>query len=174
LERFQFLSNPVCEDQVGFRDEFFEIGDHGVPVEVGPLDRGLVDNDLDSFGAQARHDVLDGGGAEVVAVGLHGEAVDTHRRILFALEPLHHLGYNELFSRPVALHDRGDEVLGHALIVGPKLLGVFGQTVSSIAERGVVVALADPRVEADAVDDALRVEPLDLGVGVEFVEIRDP
>ena len=32
---------------------------------------------------------------------------------------------------------------------------------------------ADPRIQADAVDDGLRVEPLHLGIGVQVVEITD-
>ena len=32
---------------------------------------------------------------------------------------------------------------------------------------------ADPRVEADAVDDGLGVQPFHLGIGVKFVEVAD-
>ena len=46
-------------------------------------------------------------------------------------------------------------------------------TVAAVAEAGVVVMRADPRVHADAVDDLLRVQALALGVGVKLVEIAD-
>ena len=66
-----------------------------------------------------------------------------------------------------------DEVLRDFAVVGEELFGVFGQAVAAVAEAGVVVVVADARVEADAVDDLFGVQAVGVGVGVEFVEVGD-
>ena len=81
---------------------------------------------------------------------------------------------NEILARTVAFYDSLDEVLGYVLIVGQQLLGVFGQAVATVTERGVVVMASDARVEAYTVDDGFRVQTLHLGVRVQLIEIRDP
>lgn len=80
---------------------------------------------------------------------------------------------DEVLPGAVALDDGGHHLLRHIGIVGEKLLGVLGKTVASVAEGGVIVVGTDARVEAYAVDNGLRVEALDLGVGVKFVEVAD-
>ena len=52
-----------------------------------------------------------------------------------------------------------------------ELFGVFGQTVTAVSEGGVVVVIADARVQADAVDDMTGIQPVCGGVAVQFVEI---
>ena len=52
---------------------YYEAAEEGAAVFEG----GLVDDDLGTLGFDALHDALDGTLAEVVAVALHREAVDT-------------------------------------------------------------------------------------------------
>ena len=148
------------------------------------LECRLIDNHLGSLGLDALHDALDGTLAEVVGVGLHGEAEDADGDlVLGAGIPLavgtvvaclaQHLVGDVVLAGAVALDDGAYHVLGNVLKVGQKLLGVLRQAVAAVAEAGVVVVLADARVEADAVDDGLGVEALDFGVCVEFVEVAD-
>ena len=53
---------------------------HGLPhagaEEIGLLQHGLVHNHLHPLGFQALHDALHAAGAEVVAAGLHDQAVN--------------------------------------------------------------------------------------------------
>ena len=80
---------------------------------------------------------------------------------------------DEVLPGVVGVHNGPDEVLRDVLVVGKQLLGVFGQAVSAVAKRGIVVVITDARVEADAGNDLGSVEPLDFGVGVELVEVAD-
>ena len=79
----------------------------------------------------------------------------------------------EVLAGVVGAHDSPDEVLRNVLEVGQQLFGVFGQAVSAVAKRGIVVVITDARVEADACNDLGSVESLDFGVGVELVEVAD-
>ena len=85
-----------------------------------------------------------------------------------------HLVGDEILARAVALNNGRHHLLGHVGVVGQQLLGVLGQAVAAVAERRIVVMHPDARVEADALDDGTRVEALDLGVGVELVEVAHP
>ena len=142
----------------------------------------LVNNDIGAFGLDALHDALDGALAEVVGVGLHRQAIDTDGDIfLRALTPVaisgiiaglaEYLVGNEVLTGAIALDNGGHHVLGHIGIVGQKLLGVLGEAVAAIAKTWVVVVGADTGVETDARDNSLGVETLDLGIGVELVEV---
>ena len=71
------------------------------------------------------------------------------------------------------MHDRLDEVLRHVLIVREQLLCVFGQAVSAVAKRRIIVVISHTRIETDAFDDLGGVQVFDLGVGVELVEVAD-
>ena len=73
----------------------------------------------------------------------------------------------------VALDYRLDKVLRDVGVVGEQLLGVLREAVAAVAEGRVVVVRADSRVKAHALDDGLRVEALDLRVGVKLVEVAD-
>ena len=110
---------------------------------------------------------MDGGGAEVVGVGFHGEAVDAYDVGVFGDDVIS----DEPFAGVVGLDDGFDEVLRDGFVVGQELFGVFGEAVAAIAEGGVVVVSADARVKADSVDDAFGVEAFGGGVSVEFVEV---
>lgn len=50
---------------------------------------------------------------------------------------------------------------------------ILRQAVAAVAKRWIVVVRAYARVEADAVEDFARVEPLHLGIRVELIEVRD-
>ena len=84
-----------------------------------------------------------------------------------------HLVGNEVLTGAVALDNGGHHVLGNIGIVGQQLFGVLRQTVAAIAEAGVIIVGTDTGVEADTRNDSLGVETLDLGIGVEFVEVAD-
>ena len=165
--------------------EFGEVVDHARAEEGGAvLERRLVDDHSGTLGLDAFHHALDRRLAEVVTVGLHGQAVDPDNALALGCRPesigmrvavppghLKHLVGDEVLARAVALHDGRHHALGHVGIVGEQLLGVLGKAVAAVAERGVVVVCADARIEADTLDDGARVEALDLGVGVELVEV---
>ena len=55
--------------------------------------------------------------------------------------------------------------------ISKELLGVFGKTVASVAEAGVVVMCPDTWVQANALDDIACAETLAFGIGVELVEV---
>ena len=147
-------------------------------------DGGFVDDDLGALGLDALHDALDGTLAEIVRVALHGQAIDANDTfLLLGGIPLavavviagltQHLVGNEVLTGAVALHNGGHHVLGNIGIVGQQLFGILGQAVAAIAEAGVVIVGTDTGVEADTRDDSLGVETLDLGIGIEFVEVAD-
>lgn len=64
-----------------------------------------------------------------------------------------------------------DEILRDVAVAGEQRLGVIGQTIAAVAKAGVFAVHADPRVEADAVDDLACVQTMGGGAGVEFVEV---
>ena len=86
---------------------------------------------------------------------------------------IQHAIRDEILARAVAVHDGLDQVFGHVFIIGEKLFGILGQAVAAVAERGVVIVRADTRIQANAVDDILRIEPLDLRVSIKLIEIRN-
>ena len=146
--------------------------------------RGFVDDDLRALGLDAFHHALDTALPEVVAVALHRQPVHADEALLLLggvvvamavvvvvarLAEL--LVGDEVLACAVALDDGLDEVLRHVFVVGQQLLGVLGQAVAAVAERRVVVEVADAWVEAHALDDAVGVETLHLGVGVQLVEV---
>ena len=49
-----------------------------------------------------------------------------------------------------------------------------GFSSAAVAKAGIVIMRANARVEADALDDMPGIEPLHLGVGVQFVEEGNP
>ena len=65
-----------------------------------------------------------------------------------------------------------DKVLRHIGIIGQKLLRILRQTITAVAEALVIVVAADTRIQADAVDDLLRVQSLHFRIGIQFVKIR--
>ena len=59
------------------------------------------------------------------------------------------------------------------MIVRKQLLSIFGQAVAAITERRIIILVADSRVIADALDNVLRVQFLNLGVSVKLIEVSD-
>lgn len=144
----------------------------------------LVDDDLGAFGLDALHHTLDGALAEVVGVALHREAIHSDDDFLLLLciparvfgiaiitSFAEHLVGDEVLARAVGLNDGRHHILRHILIVGQQLLRVLGEAIAAVAEGGIVIMCADTRIEANALNDGLRIEPLNFGVRVKFVEI---
>ena len=172
----KFVAPPIRYDHIALSLKFSEIVCYLRAKELRLVQRGLVDHHGHALCLHAFHDALDGARAEVIGVGFHRQAVDAHDRLLLALvhavpHHLQHLVGHEVLAGAVGLDDGLDQVLGHVLVVGQQLLGVLGQAVAAVAEAGVVVVRTDARLQADAVDDVAGVEPTDLAVGVELVEV---
>ena len=173
----------VGDDGLRLILEFFQIVDNNAAEEgAAVLKRRFIDDYLGAFGLDTLHHALDGGLAEVVAVGFHCQTIDTDDAwslvsgIILAVGRVitrhsQNLVGDEVLAGTVALDDGAHHVLGNVGVVGKELLGVLRQTVATVAERGVVVVRADTWVKADALDDGLRVEALDFGVGIELVEV---
>ena len=160
------------------------VHDHAAEERAAVLQGGLVDDDGGALGTDALHHALDAALPEVVAAGLHRQAVHADDGLallrgipapVVLVRPGHpqHLRGDEVLPRPVALHDGAHHVLRHVGVVGQQLLGVLGEAVAAVTERGVVVVGADARVQAHPVDDGAGVQALDLGVGVQLVEVAD-
>ena len=147
----------------------------------------FIDDDLRTFGLDAFHHTLNARLAEVVRVRFHRQAIhaDDTLPLLGRIEVstvvvvvvtgrVQYAVGNEILARAVAFYDSLDEVFRNVLIVGQQLLGVFGQAVSAVAERRIVVMASDAWVEAYAVDDGFRVQPLHFGIRVQLVEVGYP
>ena len=177
----------VGDDGLGLGFEGVEVVHHAAAEEgFAVLERGFVDDDGGAFGFDALHHALDRTLAEVVGVRLHGEAenADDARAfgrgaevaVVVVVVVTGHFEYavgDEVFARGVRVDNGAHEVLRHVLVVGQELLGVLRQAVAAVAERGVVVHVADTGVETHAVNDLLGVESFHFGVGVELIEIAD-
>ena len=160
----------VGKDHIALGLEFLKIVDDKAVEEAAAVFKcGLVYDDRDAFGLDALHDALDSGSAEVVAVALHGEAVNAD---YFGLHGNNAVS-DEVLANGVGLDDSFDHCLGNVPIVGQQLLGVLGQAVAAVAEGRVVVMSADAGIHADAVNDLLGVESFGLRVGIQLVEIGD-
>ena len=61
-------------------------------LEVGLVQRGLVDEHGNAIGLELLHHVLNGGLTEIVGTGLHGQPVDADNRVLNVLDVFHHFG----------------------------------------------------------------------------------
>ena len=122
--------------------------------------------------------------AEIVAVGLHRQAVDADDTLFFLgcivialiviIVVTSHIQDSigdEILSCSVTFNDSSHHILGNILIIGQKLLGVFRQTIAAISETGVVIMRTNARIESYPLNDCLRIEPFYLGIGVKFVEI---
>ena len=177
----------VCDDAAAHFFELFDVVDDLAAEEGGAvLQGGLVNDDGGALGLDAFHNALDGALAEVVAVGLHGQAENADNDFFFAATLKTVIGIavvfrflqdpvrDEVLPCPVALHDGSDHVLRHVAVVCQELLGVLGQAVAAVAEGGVVVVVAHPGIQADALNDLGGVQTLDLSVGVQLVEVGDP
>ena len=164
--------------------ELVEVVDNTATEEGGIVRKGrLVDNHLSTLCLDTLHYTLYGTLAEIVGVALHRESINTDGAlfligciisatvaiVVIACRLEHTVG-NEVLAGTVALHDGFDEVFWHIGIVGKKLLGVFWETVTTIAKGRVVVVRTDTWVKSHSVNDGLGIQALHLCVGVEFVE----
>ena len=62
----------------------------------------------------------------------------------------------------------------HVTIIGKQLLSVLWQAVAAVPEGGVVVVVADPDVETDAIDDLACIKAVCSSLSVKLVEICHP
>ena len=164
----------VGDDGIGLGLEEGEVVDHTAAEEGDAVfEGGFIDDDLGAFGFDAFHYALDGALAEVVRVGLHGEAVNANDdfALLGGVEGTgagvvarfaEYLISDVVLAGAVGFHDGFDEVLGYIVEVGKELFGVFGEAVAAVAEAGIVIVRADARIEAYAVDDGLCVKAFHL------------
>lgn len=78
LDVFEVVGEAVGNDDGAGFLETGEIAGDGAAVEFGIAQGWFIDKNVFAFGFDELDDVLDGGGAEVVRVGFHGEAVNTN------------------------------------------------------------------------------------------------
>src|SRR5690606_37782913 len=128
---------------------------------------GFVNDHFHPFGLDALHHTLDGALAEIIRAGLHNQAVDADG-FWVAFED--GVG-NEVLAGGVGVYDGADQVAGHVGVVGQQLFGVLGQAVAAVAEAGVVVVVANTRIQANAFDDLAGVQAMGFGIGVQLVEV---
>lgn len=115
---------------------------HNLAAEEGRsvFQSRFVDDDGSTLGLDALHDPLNGGLAEIVGVGLHGQAVHADHAGLFrpgvvlavlavvvVSGHLEHTVGNKILAGAVGFHDGPNQVLRHVRIVGQQLFGVLGQ-----------------------------------------------
>lgn len=146
-----------------------QIVHHPGAEEFCLFERRLVDDDFDTLGFDALHDALYARRAEVVRTRFHDQPVNADDSGV-ALE---YAGGNKVFSCSIGLDDGINQVLRDIAVVGQKLFGVFGQAVTAVAERGVVVVVADAGIEAHPVDNLFGIQAVCGGIGVQFVEVGD-
>lgn len=143
--------------------ELIKVVDHfGAKEGRAVFERGFIDDNRRTLGLDALHHTLNGALAEVVGVGLHGQAIHTNHGLMFlagipfavgaiGTSKLEYAVGDEVFTGGVRIHDRLDEVLRHVLVVGEQLLRVLRQAVAAVTEARVVVMRADARVGPFAV-----------------------
>ena len=123
--------------------ELIKVVDHfGAKEGRTVFERGFIDDNRRPLGLDALHHTLNGALAEVVGVGLHGQAIHTNHGLMFlagvpftvgaiGTSKLEYAVGDEVFAGGVGFHDGLDEVLRHILVVGEQLLGVLGQAVAA-------------------------------------------
>ena len=178
----------VGDDATAHILEFLQVVDDLRAKEGGSvLECWLVNNNSGSLGLDAFHDALDGRLPEVVGIRFHGQPVDTDNDVFqlaflivgvrFAATVcpgnIQYAFCDKVFSRTISLDDCFNKVFRYILIVGEQLLSIFGQAVTAVAKGRVVVVIADARIKADTLDDLSGVQPLDLCIGVQLVEVAD-
>ena len=122
--------------------------------------------------------------AEVIGVALHGQAVNAdgdgtlffgvpHARGGIVACLFQHSVGDMILACAVAFHNGGDHILRHVGIIRQQLLGVLGQAIAAVAEGGIVIKIADTGIQTHALDNIGGIQPLDLGIGIQLVEIAD-
>ena len=177
----------VGDDGLGEKFELAQIVYDEASEECGTVfEGGFVDDDFCSLCLDAFHNALDAGLAEIVGIGFHREAINADYALFFCAGTivatieivvvasfLQHLVGNEVLAGTITLNDCRHHVLRHIVVVCKELLCVLGETVAAVAKGGIVVVGAYAWVEAYSLNDCLRVESLDFGIGIEFVEVAD-
>lgn len=160
----------ICQNDITFVLKLLQIINHKAAEELTTiLQRRLKDDDWDTLCLDALHNTLDCGGAEVIAIALHGQPIHAYcLRIL-----CDNLICNEVLTDGITFYNRLNHSLRHILIVSEKLLGILGKTIPAIAERRIVVVPADTRIHTHAIDNHLCIKTLSLGIGVKFIEVTD-
>ena len=116
------------------------------------------------------HHALHGTFPEVIRAVLHDQPEHSDVIRIALQDPVGH----ETFAGFIRFDNSPDEVLRNIIIVGEQLLRILGQAVASVPEGGIVVVVANTRIEAHAFDNLPRVQPLRLRIGVQLVEERHP
>ena len=163
----EIIREPVRHDDVTFLLECRQVVYHAGMEEIRRVQRGLINDDFNPLCFNALHHALNGGSAEIVGGGLHGESVDADD---FRLSRENHVS-DVVFPRAVRRDDGGDKVLRHVAVVREKLLRILREAVAAVAEGGVIVEIADARIEADTFDDLRRIQAAHFRIGVELIEV---
>lgn len=132
------------------------------------IDRWFINNNLDPGCLNAFDHVEHGVLPEVVGPGFHDKTVCADNLWLHVDDLLR----DKVLAGGIGVHYRADKVLRYVLVVRQQLLRIFGQAISTIAKARVVVMVANAGIEADALDDLSRVQPLGCGIGIQLVEER--
>ena len=177
---------PVGDDAAAQLLEVRQVSDNLRAKETGAaFQRRLIDDNLRALGLDPLHHALDGRRPEVIRIRFHCQPIDADHdfpllRFLvggeffaFSIGPgnLKHTVGDKVLPGSVGLDDCLDEVLGNVLVIGKELLGVLGQAIASIAKRGIVVEVANARIQAHAADNVGRVKALHFRIGVKFIEV---
>lgn len=165
--------------------KLFEIIDHQTAKECGSvLERRFVDNDLCALCLDAFHHTLNAALAEIVAIALHCQAIDSDGAgflflctiiilvgIVIITSLVEHTVGNEILSGSVTFHDGLNQVLRNVSIVGEQLLGVFREAITSVSERRIIIESSDAWIESYTIDNGFGVESFHFCISVQFVEI---
>ncbi|EJX04076.1 membrane protein [gut metagenome] len=84
-----------------------------------------------------------------------------------------HLVGNEILTSLVGFHDGRHHVLRHILVVGQQLLGIFRQAITTVAKTRVIIVRTDTRIQAYPLNDGLRIQSFNFGIGIQLIEIAD-
>lgn len=163
----EVIGETVRHDDVTFFFECRQVVYHAGMEEIRRSKSGFIDNDFDALRLDALHYALNGGSTEIVGSGLHGETIHPH---YFRMPCEDHVG-DVVFPRAVRRDDGGDEVLRHVAVVREELFRIFREAVAAVAERGIIVEIADARVEADPFDDLRRIQAAHFRIGIKLIEV---
>ncbi len=120
---------------------------------------------------QALYDTLYGTLPKIITPRFHRQTIYADNCVWCNACLLKDAPGDKIFMGTVGRYKGGNDILRYALVVHQQLLGIFGQAIAAIAERRVIIGAADPRVQADGLNNLPAIEPLEFGIGVQFVEI---
>ena len=168
----QIIMIAVGNDHIASALERLQIAHHDAVEEMLFLHCRFVHDDLHAFGFDALHHALNAALAEIIAARLHRQAVhaDNRPRILRKTCANQNPLGNKVLAGTIGVDDRTDDVVGHVVVVGQKLLGILGQTVAAVSKGRIVVMAADARIQTHAFNDGLRIQPAHLRIGIQLVK----